>query len=332
MSAGRQQPPVVVVVGSINVDLVVRTARLPRPGETVMGRRLERHGGGKGANAAVAAARLGARVRLVAAVADDALGDEALAALRDEEVDVSGVAIVDGEATGAALIVVDEGGENQIAVGAGANAALDAGHVSTALRRLLIGAGCVLVNLEVPREAVAAAVAAGARQAVPVVVNPAPAHRWVLELSAYGPILTPNAGEAAALTGDADKRRAATELARRTSAAVVVTDGAAGALVLDGPDGQAFAVPAVAGIAAVDTTGAGDTFSGALAARLAAGDRVPAAARFAVAAGACAVRAPGARGGMPTDTDVHALLATHRQRPGPSAPHGGPPSAERGGA
>lgn len=300
--------PIVVVVGSVNVDLVVRAARLPGPGETVLGPRLERHGGGKGANAAVAAARLGATVRLLAAIGDDALGAEALTTLRDEGMDVTGVAIVPGEATGAALIVVDAAGENQIAVGAGANAALAPAHVQAELQRLLPGAGCLLVSLEVPRAAVSAAVAAGAEHGVPVVVNPAPAQPWVLELAAFAPILTPNAGEASQLTGEPDKRRAAAVLARRTGAAVVVTDGAAGALVLDQPGGEPVVVPATPGMAAVDTTGAGDTFSGALATRIAAGDTVSAAARFAVVAGGCAVRMPGARAGMPNDADVRAAL------------------------
>jgi ribokinase len=309
MRRGAQDAPVVVVVGSINVDLMVQATRLPGPGETVLGPRLERHGGGKGANAAVAAVRLSADVRLVAAIGDDALGAEALTTLRSEGMDVTGVAIVPGQATGAALIVVDAAGENQIAVGAGANAALDPDHVRTALQRLLPGAGCMLVSLEVPREAVSAAVAAGAEHGVPVIVNPAPAQPWLLELAAFAPILTPNAGEAAQLTGEADKRRAAAALARSTAAAVVVTDGAAGALVLDEPGGEAVAVPAAPGAAAVDTTGAGDTFSGALATRIAAGDTVSAAARFAVVAGGCAVRAAGARAGMPTDADVRAALA-----------------------
>ncbi|MEA2249214.1 MAG: ribokinase [Solirubrobacteraceae bacterium] len=308
-AGGDEGRAIVVVVGSINADLVVRASRLPAPGETVMGPRVERHGGGKGANAAVAAARLGAAVCLVSATGDDPLGDEALTALRHEGVDVSGVATIAGETTGAALIVVDDAGENQIAVGAGANAALGAEAVRSALGRLLDGAGCVLVNLEVPRDAVAAAVAAGAARGVPVVVNPAPAHSWVLELAAWSPILTPNAGEAAQLTGEPDAGRAAARLAALTGAPVVVTDGAAGAVVVEGPAAPVVAVPAAARVAAVDTTGAGDTFSGALAARIAAGDGVAAAARFAVAAGSCAVREPGARAGMPTVADVLAVLA-----------------------
>lgn len=308
MAAGRQSRPVVVIVGSVNVDLVVVAERLPRRGETVLGRRLERYGGGKGANAAVAAARLGAQTRLVAAVGDDAAGKEALADLRQEGVDLEGVSTVSGEATGAALIVVDASGDNQIAVGAGANAALAPDRVRRALGELLDRAGCLLVSLEVPHDMVRAAVEAGRGRGVPVVVNPAPARRSALELAPLAPIFTPNVVEARELTGEADKHRAAATLARRTGAPVIITDGSAGALVLEEPEGKALALPAPSGATAVDTTGAGDTFSGALATRIAAGDDLRAAAGFAVAAGTCAVRARGARGGMPTESEVHAIL------------------------
>jgi ribokinase len=299
---------VVVVVGSVNVDLVVAAERLPARGETVLGRRLERYGGGKGANAAVAAARLGADARLVAAVGGDALGREALAELRHEGVDVDRVSQVPDEATGAALIVVDDGGDNQIAVGAGANAVLAPGRVRRALEGALDGAGCLLASLEVPHEAVLGAVDAGRERGIPVVVDPAPARASALELAAFGPIFTPNAGEACELTGEPDKRRAAVALVRRSGAPVIVTDGAEGALLLEEPGAEVLALPAPSGVSAVDTTGAGDTFSGALATRIAAGDGLRAAAAFAVAAGACAVRAHGARGGMPIESEVHAVL------------------------
>jgi ribokinase len=299
---------VVVVVGSVNVDLVVAAERLPARGETVLGRRLERYGGGKGANAAVAAARLGADARLVAAVGGDALGREALAELRHEGVDVDRVSQVPDEATGAALIVVDDRGDNQIAVGAGANAVLAPGRVRRALEGALDGAGCLLTSLEVPHEAVRAAVDAGRERGIPVVVDPAPARASALELAAFGPIFTPNAGEACELTGEPDKRRAAAALVRRSRAPVIVTDGAEGALLLEEPGAEVLALPAPSGVSVVDTTGAGDAFSGALATRIAAGDELRAAAAFAVAAGACAVRAQGARGGMPIESEVHAVL------------------------
>jgi ribokinase len=299
---------VVVIVGSVNVDLVVAAERLPGRGETVLGRRLERYGGGKGANAAVAAARLGAEARLVAAVGGDDLGRDALAELRSEGVDVDGVSEVSDEATGAALIVVDDGGDNQIAVGAGANAALGPDSVRRALEGALNEAGCLLVSLEIPHEAVLAAVDAGRERGVPVVVDPAPARAAALELAVFRPIFTPNVGEARQLTGEADKRRAAAALNRRTGAPVIVTDGSEGALLLEESDAEMLAVRSPSGVSAVDTTGAGDTFSGALGTRIAAGDNPRAAVAFAVAAGACAVRAHGARGGMPTEAEVHVLL------------------------
>jgi ribokinase len=303
----RRSDPVVVIVGSVNVDLVVATERLPGRGETVLGRRLERYGGGKGANAAVAAARVGAEARLIAAVGDDVLGRDALAELVDEGVDTVGVGTVADEATGAALIVVDGSGDNQIAVGAGANAALGHDDVRRALGGALEGAGCLLVSLEVPDEAVRTAAELGRARSIPVIVNPAPAGPSALGLAALGPIFTPNAGEARLLTGETDPRRAAAVLADLTAAPVIVTNGSEGALLLGGPGAEAIALAPPPGVTAVDTTGAGDTFSGALAARIAAGDRLRAAAAFGVAAGACAVRARGARASMPTAAEVHAL-------------------------
>jgi ribokinase len=303
----RRSDPVVVIVGSVNVDLVVATERLPGRGETVLGRRLERYGGGKGANAAVAAARVGAKARLVAAVGDDALGRDALAELVHEGVDTEGVGTVADEATGAALIVVDGSGDNQIAVGAGANAALGPDEVRRALEGALEGAGCLLVSLEVPHEAVRTAAELGRARRIPVIVNPAPARPSALELAALGPIFTPNAGEARRLTGETDPRKAAAVLADLSAAPVIVTTGSEGALLLEEPGADAMALAPPPGVTAVDTTGAGDTFSGALAARIAAGHHLRAAAAFAVAAGACAVRARGARASMPTAAEVHAL-------------------------
>ena len=149
---------VVIVVGAVNVDLVVAAPRLPGPGETVVGGGLQTFGGGKGANAAVAAARAGASVRLIGAVGDDDTGVAALAELRNEGVDVSDVAVLAGESTGVALIVVDDRGENQIAVGSGANAAITVDHIERCLAAALPSAGSVLVSTEIPPAAVAAAV------------------------------------------------------------------------------------------------------------------------------------------------------------------------------
>ena len=267
MSADRGR---VIVVGSINVDLVVRVPRLPGPGETVVGGTFERHGGGKSANQAVAAARAGAPVLLVGAVGADDAGRTALEELRAEGVDTAGVAVLESAATGIAVIVVGPDGENQIAVASGANAALEAGQVASVLDAAGIGPGDVcLVGFEIPEAAVlVAAEVAGAAGAI-LVVNPAPARPVPDRLFELGPILTPNRGEATALSGVDDPEASAIALARRTGSAVVVTLGASGALVAT-VDAHVTRIPAPA-VAVVDTTGAGDAFNGTLAVELAAG-------------------------------------------------------------
>jgi ribokinase len=195
----------VLVVGSVNADLVVVVERLPQPGETVTGGRFARHGGGKGANQAVAAARAGATVRFVGAVGDDDLGEAALRELADEGVDVTAVARLAGEPTGVALIAVDAEGRNQITVASGANARVDAELVGAALSAdAAAGVAACLLGFEIPDEAVVAAARAATAAGARVVLNPAPARELVPELAALGVILTPNALEAAALSGARD--------------------------------------------------------------------------------------------------------------------------------
>ena len=288
-----------VVVGSINTDMVVALERLPAPGETVSGGRFSTHGGGKGANQAVAAARSGAAVTFVGAVGDDPFGEEALALLTAEGIDVAAVARLASAPTGVALIAVDAAGENQIAVASGANAELDPDAVERAVRD---ARGTVLLlGHEVPE----AARLAGARAAgdATIVLNPAPARPLPDELVARGPILTPNAAEACELAGEDEPEAAARALAARTGAPVIVTLGARGVLLVR--DGDAELVPAPR-VDAVDTTGAGDAFNGALAAELAAGRDVRDATRFAVAAASLSTRAEGAREGMPRRAEVEA--------------------------
>ena len=318
-SAG-SRPAEVIVVGAINVDLVVAAPRLPGPGETVVGPGLERHGGGKGANAAVAAARAGARVRLVGAVGNDDTGAAALAELRQQGVGVDDVAVLDGQSTGVALIVVDPRGENQIAVAAGANAAVSAGHVRAALAGTLAKAGCVLVSTEIPGDAVAAAVRAASDAGVRCVLNPAPVIPAVLDLLDLAPLLTPNAGElgelatalgAAAPPDSADVPGVAAYQARavmaRTAAAVVVTLGSDGALIVSPGAQSEHVLPRPADVR--DTTGAGDTFNGVLAARLAAGDALGLAVLTATGAASLSVAHAGARAGMPNASAIAAALA-----------------------
>ena len=284
--------PDVVVVGSVNVDLVVRVARLPGPGETVTRGTFARHGGGKGANQAVAARRLGARTAIVGAVGDDDLGAEAVRELEAEGVDVASIAHLSDVPTGAAVIVVDDAGENQIAVASGANAAVDGASVERALRDL--GAELVLLSLEVSDEALLT----GAAAARTPILNPAPARNLPPGLLDTRPLLTPNAGEARMMTGEDDMHAAAKSLFRRTGAPVVVTLGADGALLVR-DEGEPLRIPAPV-VSAVDTTGAGDCLNGALAAELARGTRLEDAVAFAVRAAALSTLAAGARAGMPT--------------------------------
>jgi ribokinase len=275
-------PGSVVVVGSINADLVVTLDRLPAPGETVIGGRFARHGGGKGANQAVAAARAGARVRFVGAVGDDDFGGAALAELEAEGIDVSAVVRLADEPTGVALIAVDHEGRNQIAVASGANARVDGAAVGE-----LRASDVCLLGFEVPDAAVVAGARAAAAAGARIVLNPAPAREIPdAVLDAPGLVLTPNAGEAEALGGG----RA---LAERTGGPVIVTRGAEGAVLLDAASETAIPAPAVD---VVDTTGAGDAFNGVLAAGLAAGLDLVDAARRAVEAATASVRVAGARG------------------------------------
>ncbi len=303
----------VVVVGAVNVDLVIEVPHLPGPGETVVGPSMARHGGGKGANAAVAAARSGAAVSLVAAVGDDDLGAAALDELRAEGVDVRHVAVL-AASTGVAFVVVDADGENQICVGAGANAILSAHHVLAALEELLPDAGCVLVSTEIDGAAIEAAVRAARDAGVTCLLNPAPVTDAVRHLvgAGTGVVLTPNAGELRALLGDAGRAAgmAADELAaalqRRSGATVVVTLGVHGVVLAD--EGGTRMVPALA-VQARDTTGAGDTFNGVLATSLADGAAWLDAVRRAVVAASLSVRHLGARTGMPDGAQLAAELA-----------------------
>jgi ribokinase len=284
---------VVVVVGSVNVDLVVTAERLPAPGETVAGGEFAVHQGGKGGNQAVAAARAGAAVEMVGAVGADDYGAGALAALGAEGIGTTLFQVVADAATGVALIAVDRSGANQIVVASGANHRL--AHVPP----LPAGDGVVLVGFEVTDDVVTEAVAAARDRGWPVIVNPAPARPLPAALRGSGAILVPNEGEAAVL-GGGDPHA----LAAITGGPVVVTLGAAGARVIDAEGVLDVPAPIVD---AVDTTGAGDTLAGVLAASLAAGLPLPAAVRRAVAAASLSVTRPGARDGMPRAAEIARL-------------------------
>ena len=290
----------VIVVGSVNVDLVVTADRLPRPGETVTGGRFSRHHGGKGGNQAVAVARLGTGTWFVGAVGDDPFGEAARAALVAEGVDVSELASLSGEATGVALVLVDPAGENLISVAGGANASVTPEFVRRALQRLAPGPGdVVLVGHEIPTASTAAALEMGRAAGARTVLNPAPAIGLDATTVALADVVTPNAGEAETLRDACGPLDALTR-------ALLVTEGAAGARLM--VDGRSLMIPALR-VEAVDTVGAGDALNGALASALAEGHDLEMAARRAVVAASLAVTRAGAREGMPTRGELEAALA-----------------------
>jgi Sugar kinases, ribokinase family len=296
----------VIVVGSVNIDLVVTAERLPGPGETVVGGRFARHHGGKGGNQAVAAARLGAETAFVGAVGSDTFGAEARAALAAEGIDLRGLVQIDGEATGVALILVDARGENSIAVAGGANVALRPDHVREALAILRPRTGdVVLVGHEIPTAATREALRIGREAHATTILNPAPAGGLDSATLGLADILTPNRGELAALAGEAGSAdQAARALLERLSLrAILVSLGGDGALLVEAEGSTTLASPPVA---VVDTVGAGDTLNGALAAGLAAGLSLAEAARRAVTAASLAVTHAGAREGMPSVAELQA--------------------------
>ncbi|NND04463.1 MAG: ribokinase [Acidimicrobiia bacterium] len=289
----------VVVVGSLNQDLVATVPRIPAPGETVLASGHAAFAGGKGANQATAAARLGANVAMVGRVGADANGSTLREGLAGDGIDVSRVLIDDEAATGLALINVDAAGENAITVSPGANGAVTAADV-TAATDLLEVAAVVLLQLEVPIEAVSAA-AELARGIV--ILNPAPAAELPTGLLENVDILVPNESELASLAGahTATEDEVAAAARSLPVSEVVVTLGARGALVVS--KSGIKHVPPVP-VDPVDTTGAGDAFCGALAAELARGSYVQAAARFAAKVAAHAVTKHGAQASMPTRDEL----------------------------
>jgi ribokinase len=281
----------VVVVGSANADLVVAVGRRPGPGETVLGSDTEVLPGGKGANTAVAAAKLGASVSLVAAIGDDMYGRMLLESMRNAGVDTASISTT-GRPTGIAYIFVTPDGENSILVSPGANSTLSADDVNMGDAKILVA------SLEVPLPTIERAVALAAQRGIRVAVNVSPPAKLSPEtLAVLDPIVVNEHEAAELLGGDRDPRRLL-DLGPRSA---VVTLGAKGALVIE-PDGvQEVESPKVQ---AVDTTGAGDAFTGALASRLAKGASLGDAARFAVKVAAISVTRRGAQPSYPTVDDL----------------------------
>lgn len=294
----------ILVVGSINMDLVVRSPHLPLPGETILGSRFDTFPGGKGANQAVAAARLGAPVKMIGRVGKDAFGEAMLETLRRDGVDVAAIGCDPEAPTGVALITVDDAGQNTIVVASGANMRLAPEHVTQA-EALFKDAALLVLQLEIAQPVIEQACLLARRHGVRILLNPAPARPLPAEFLRGVDLLIPNQIELALLAGEQDPPAAARKLLSWGVGQVIVTLGKDGALLLSGT--QEKPVPAYR-VKVVDTTAAGDAFVGALAVALAEGSPVVAAAAWANAAAAVSVTRAGAQPSLPRREEVEAMI------------------------
>lgn len=293
------------VIGSSNTDMVVKTDRLPAPGETLLGGTFLLNAGGKGANQAVAAARLGGSVSLVARVGNDIFGQKSLTQFQTENIDTRFISTDAQLPSGVALINVDAKGENSIVVAPGSNARL----TPDCLRDFFIHVkppALVLVQLEIPLETVEFVVTECKQRNIPVILNPAPAQKLSDEVLRKLFVITPNETEAQVLTGiaiDADQtvQEAAIQLLKKGIQHVIITLGKRGAYWTNGTEQQFITSPLVT---AIDTTAAGDCFNGALATALAEGQPMPEAIGFACKAASISVTRMGAQAAMPFRKEI----------------------------
>jgi ribokinase len=310
----------IVVVGSANVDFVVQTPHIPSPGETVLGRNFVMAMGGKGANQAVGAARLGGNVVFVARVGQDIFGNQCLDAYQAEGIAIDFITRDPDAATGVALIAVAASGENSITVASGANMQLRPEHVEAAAQ-VFEQADIVLLQLEIPLETVMAAARLAHRHQARVVLNPAPAQPLPSELLRLVHVITPNRIELAQLSSlpETDVQRLSDEQLAQTAlglgvANAVVTLGAQGALAVGSDGSERDAVPFAIRVAPfmvtpVDTTAAGDAFNAGLAVSLGQGHTLSQAARYANACGALATTRIGAQPSLPRASEVEGLIS-----------------------
>lgn len=307
----------IVVIGSINMDLVCRTARMPRPGETILGSDLVTIPGGKGANQAVAAAKLGGDVHFVGRVGEDDFGERLLNGLQQHGVKTDFVTITEGVSSGCAMILVDRKGENSIVVAPGANHKVTPADVDAA-EDLIASAAAVVMQLEIPFKVVEHAIEMCQRLGVKSILDPAPAPAGGLPAKMYEvDILTPNQSEAELLLGRsatgrlkrekrADAKQMGSRLLARGARCVVLKLGPKGAMVVNS-DGEIRTVKAFP-VKVVDTTAAGDAFTGALAVGLSEGMPLADAIRMANAAGGLCCQGFGAQPSLPARADVNKLL------------------------
>jgi len=298
------------VVGSLNMDMVTRIDRFPEPGETLRGRSFTMFPGGKGANQAVALAKLGARVEMVGALGDDVLGPRYRDVLAGLQIGAGGVAELAATSTGTASIEVTATGENHIIVVAGANDAVTPAYIE-AQRAVIEACDYLLLQLEIPLASVTLAATIAHAAGIPVILDPAPAQPLPPELYAMVSIITPNETEARLLTGEDTSRddgilRAGHALRARGVGSAIIKAGKRGAFLIDAT--TAVHVPGFA-VTVVDTVGAGDSFNAGLAVALGNGESVLDAVRFANATGALATTREGAQSAMPSADEVRALIA-----------------------
>jgi ribokinase len=295
----------IIVAGSMNMDMVVKTSHIPQPGETVLGGTFFMNPGGKGANQAIAVARLGAEVAFIGKIGDDIFGRQSSQLFEDEGVDIAGMVADEDQPSGIALITVDEKGENSIVVAPGANARLYPEDVENSFKNYP-DARILLVQLEIPLNTVQFAAELAKKQGVKVILNPAPANKSVPDFYKLIDIITPNVTEAEMLTGvkitDSDSALVAAKKLRSFGVpTVIITLGSSGAILLDGEDFHHIDAPKVT---AVDTTAAGDVFNGALAVAISEGKPLPEATAFACKAASIAVTKLGAQASIPYRNEV----------------------------
>lgn len=306
------EQPMILVVGSINMDLVVRSPRMPSPGETILGSAFKTSPGGKGANQAVAVSRLGGNCRMIGHVGDDAFGEQLLGNLREEGVACDAVDVTPDAPTGVAIIIVDSMGENAIVVASGANHRVTPDDNIYPNEELFKQADVVLLQLELPLPTVHASIELARRHGAKVILDPAPAPKQMPDALCLVDIISPNVSEAELITGTQARpeervdKQIASDLIARGAKAAVLKLGARGSLVVLN-DGHFYTV-APYKVQVVDTTAAGDAFTAAIAVAVARGDGLHAAAKFANAAGALACTQLGAQSAMPTADEVKLLM------------------------
>lgn len=305
----------IVVCGSLNYDFVMPTAHLPQKGETVMGRQLRRTTGGKGANQALQAGRLGADVRMIGSVGSDFMGDAQMESLCADHVDVRFVKRDARAGTGSALILVDDAGDNCIVVSPGANATCDRKHIDDSAAAFTAGA-ILLVQCEIPVDTIVYAIKKARQTGMKVILDPAPTVPLPDEIWALADIVKPNETEAAYHSGVALEpdmkqwvKKAAAALKAKGAANVLITLGGEGSYYT-GTEGEFFTP--VFPIHPVDTTAAGDSYAGALAVALGEGMPMQEALRFAAAAGALTASKAGAQPSLPSRTELDAFLQARK--------------------